>query len=98
MTLLMLHNIRALSGLMLVRLLENESCKIIFLKCCLKNTAEMSAAAKFRQLGLVSCLMGFVFFLFSGLFVCFVSNTQIYLPFSCRCQRGFEIPFFICLL
>lgn len=53
----------------------------------------MSTAAKFRQLGLVSCLIGFVLFLFSGLFVCFVSNTRIYLPFSCRCQRGFEIPF-----
>lgn len=53
----------------------------------------MSAAAKFRQLGLLSCLIGFVFFLFSGLFVCFVSNAQIYLPFSHRCQRGFEIPF-----
>lgn len=49
MNLLMLHNILAFSGLMLIRWLENKFFQDFNSKCCLKNNIRMSIAAKFRQ-------------------------------------------------
>lgn len=44
----------------------------------------MSIAAKFRQ----EEFRG----VFVGMCLCVFANSQIYLPFLCKCQRGFETP------
>lgn len=72
----------ALSGLMLIRLLENESLQNFLVKCCLKNSTRMSIAAEFSQEEFRFGELG------EGVF----GNGQIYLPFLCKCRRGFELP------
>lgn len=72
----------ALSGLMLIRLLENESLQDFLVKCCLKNSTRMSIAAEFSQEEFRFGELG------EGVF----GNGQIYLPFLCKCRRGFELP------
>lgn len=104
MNLLMLRNILAFSGLMLVGLLENASIYIwnIF-SYCFKNNLETSTAAKCRQGRLVFCFVlssgcfGEVFFLL--LFCVWVWGLLALLFFlilrfifhSCRFQGDFEI-------